>query len=193
MDEPGSGARWDAGFSAGKYAYLHKPAEQARLAEIAAMIARAGTGPFEIVDIGCGEGLLLHFLDQGRVARYVGVDISAVALSRLPVAALPTLAVNAALGDWGGGPPALAPRIVVASEVLYYSPTAVADLARAIRAEPATAGVIVSCVAERADKPNWGEASRRLWAELGETGWTADETRRVSDGATSWDLALYRI
>lgn len=196
MTQGRSAARWDREFGAGKYAYLHKPAETARLAEIAAMVARsiAENGPCEVVDIGCGEGLLLERLAGLAISRYVGVDISAVALSRLPASAIPVTRVRRALARWDGGPAPEGRRVIVASEVLYYDAQGVAQLQR-VAAAGGVAEIIVSCVGGRADKPNWTAASQRLWAQLAATGWRLVERRYLADRAsgTGWDLARYAV
>jgi SAM-dependent methyltransferase len=195
MSKSRSGARWDQAFSAGKYAFLHKPSEKARLKEIAEMIGRsiAEKGRCEIVDIGCGEGLLLDYLAGLDVARYVGVDVSAVALSRLPDSVFPVAAINASLAQWHGDPPPRARRILVASEVLYYDEHGIADLAHF--AADGVSEIIISCVGGRHDKPNWTAASRKLWREIASAGWTLIETRRLSDEATGidWDIARYAV
>lgn len=190
-----SAARWDREFGAGKYAYLHKPSERARLTEIAAMIDRSirEGGACEIVDIGCGEGLLLGQLAGLDIVRYVGLDISAVALSRLPVSTVPVVRVHAPLSQWDGAPAPAARRILVASEVLYYEPTGVHDLARVAHATAAE--VIVSCVGGHPDKPNWTSASAKLWREMAQTGWPVIEQRQLGDGQSGivWDIARYRV
>lgn len=195
MSQARSGERWDREFSAGKYDFLRKPAEKARLQAIAAMIDRstAGGERCEVVDIGCGEGLLLDYLKAGAVARYVGVDISAVALSRLPDTGLAAVAVHSSLAAWDGKPRAAARRILVASEVLYYGEKGVAELARI--AGGGASEAIISCVAGRGDKPNWTAASERLWRDIAATGWPVIERRHLSDKASGigWDIARYAV
>ncbi|MEC9344332.1 MAG: class I SAM-dependent methyltransferase [Pseudomonadota bacterium] len=201
MRQARSGAHWDAEFSAGKYEFLKKPAEQMRLDTIAAMIAGsvAEHGPCEVVDVGCGEGLLLPRLSPPGVTRYVGLDISAVALERLPEADVPVVRVRASLAGWDGTPLPAGRRILVASEVLYYDQAAVGDLARAAErvsgAGNRTDEAIISCVAAHPDKPNWAAASDRLWAELAATGWPETGRERLVDPATgiAWDIARYRV
>lgn len=190
-----TGQGWDAGYRHGRLAFLHRPEEQARLDEIAGIIGSlaARHGPCEVVDIGCGEGLLIGRLAGSAVVSYVGVDLSQVALGRLPQAPFPVRPVCAALGKWDGAPVGQAPRILVASEVLYYDPESVAHLERLVKAAPATVAAIVSCVAGKPDKPNWQEASARLWAALAKTGWPVCERRRPAKGDLAWDIVAYDL
>lgn len=197
MRHPKSSESWDAEFRAGKYEFLKKPSEQARLAPVVSMIAHSieQAGPCEVVDIGCGEGILYHHLPSSGVVRYVGMDISAVALENLPQGPVEVAAVCANLADWDGEPAPVARRVVVASEVLYYDRAAVADLKRLVDETGTVSEVIVSCVAAHPDKPNWAASSDKLWSELAQTGWPEVERARAADPATgvAWDMARYRV
>ncbi len=190
-----TGQGWDAGYRHGRFAFLRRPEELARLDEIAALIAAliARHGPCEIVDIGCGEGLLVPRLKSLSVTRYIGLDVSGVALSRVPSATFPVTRVCQPLAQWDGSPGGNSPRILVASEVLYYGADGVAQLQRLAQAIPATVAVIVSCVAGRRDKPNWDAASRRLWSEMTAPGWPVSARRVVQEGELAWDIAAYDI
>jgi hypothetical protein len=192
-----SAALWDAEFKAGKLAFLHRPAELKRFAEIGAMVDRASRihGPVEIADIGSGEGLILNHLPRGAVKRYLAVDISGVALKAIRDGQAPVARVRASLADWDGRPEPVSPRILIASEVLYYDNNGVAQLRRLAVRVPRTVEVIVSCVSGRPDKPNWTTASERLWRELRATGWRRIEMTKVSDARSSlqWDIARFAV
>lgn len=192
-----SAARWDADFKAGKLDFLHRPAELKRFTAIAAMIARAARqhGPVEIADLGCGEGLLLAQLDAATVKRYIAVDISGVALKSIRQGAVPVAPVRASVATWDGRPEPVAPRIIVASEVLYYDAQSVTHLRKLAAGVPRTVEVIVSCVAGKPGKPNWTAASQRLWRDLRSTGWKRLEMATVSDerAGLAWDIARYAL
>jgi SAM-dependent methyltransferase len=187
-----SGEAWDERYRAGKYRFLRDAVERARLDRIARLIAdiAARDGACEVVDIGCGEGLLLEAIGGLPITRYIGVDLSAVALSRLPRSDIETLAICKPFGQWDGRPEASAPRVYVASEVLYYAPDAGKALQRIVGGGPAH--VIVSCVAGEAGKPNWTAASRALWRELAATGWAKERAAQVRQGGHVWDIVQYR-
>lgn len=192
-----SAANWDAEFKAGKYAFLRRPAERARLGAIAAMIERSTRArrPVEIADLGCGEGLLLDFLDPSRVWRYVAVDISREALRAVPDGDIAVRRVRAGLHEWDGRPAPLARRILVASEVLYYHPLGVAHLKMLGERRGGASEAIVSCVAGKAGKPNWTHSANRLWRGMQGTGWRRIEGARVRDASAdlAWDIARYAI
>jgi len=191
----GAGNDWDAGYRRGRYAFLRRPQEQLRLDEIARIVETITRrhGACEVADIGCGEGLLASRLNSASITRYVGVDLSRTALSRMPKAAFPVSAVCSALGDWDGRPVGNAPRVLIASEVLYYDAEGVAHLRRLAETVRSTVAVIVSCVAGKQDKPNWQTASVRLWRELARAGWPELARQHLANGDLAWDIAAYDL
>lgn len=192
-----SAALWDADFKAGKLAFLHRPAELKRFPQIGAMIERSARihGAVEVADIGSGEGLLLPWLSPQTVKRYVALDLSGVALKAIRDGKVPVARVRSSLAAWDGRPDPVAPRILVASEVLYYDPQGVMHLRKLAVRSPRTVEVIVSCVAGRNDKPNWTAASQRLWTELRGTGWRRIETQSLRDdhAGLAWDISRYAV
>jgi trans-aconitate methyltransferase len=193
--KPNTGKSWDWGYQQGRFAFLHRPAEQLRLTAIARMIAGliASKGACEVVDIGCGEGLLLDHLKGLAITRYIGLDLSHVALSRLPKADFAVSKVCKSLAQWDGEPAGNAPRILVASEVLYYEPDGVRELVRLGEGIASTCAAIVSCVAGHPGKPNWEQASQRLWHELAQTGWPQTERLSIRDSGLMWDIAAHGV
>jgi 2-polyprenyl-3-methyl-5-hydroxy-6-metoxy-1,4-benzoquinol methylase len=74
------GVNWDQTFREGKWEYLHSIAETPRYAAVAGYVhklLRKGN----LLDAGCGEGLLVDYLDINRI-RYTGFDLSPTAIHR---------------------------------------------------------------------------------------------------------------
>lgn len=67
-------------FAEGAWDYLDDDGEAARYALIAGYVHRR-QGPTDVLDVGCGAGLLCRYLDQGRV-RYSGLDLSETAITQ---------------------------------------------------------------------------------------------------------------
>jgi len=78
-DAPAPASSWDEQYSDGRWNLLTENDELIRYAILDAY-ARAIKPEASILDIGCGEGLLQQHLTSYK--RYVGVDISDVAISR---------------------------------------------------------------------------------------------------------------
>jgi 2-polyprenyl-3-methyl-5-hydroxy-6-metoxy-1,4-benzoquinol methylase len=71
---------WDDTFRRGQWAHLAGKAEIPHYALIAGY-AHKLIGSGRVLDAGCGEGVLIDYLDLGRLD-YVGFDISETAISR---------------------------------------------------------------------------------------------------------------
>jgi 2-polyprenyl-6-hydroxyphenyl methylase/3-demethylubiquinone-9 3-methyltransferase len=71
---------WDRMFSEGEWDYLDSSGEAARYALIAGYIHRL-SDQIHVLDVGCGAGVLMRYLDQSRV-RYRGIDLSPSAVAQ---------------------------------------------------------------------------------------------------------------
>jgi 2-polyprenyl-6-hydroxyphenyl methylase/3-demethylubiquinone-9 3-methyltransferase len=67
-------------FAEGKWDYLDEPGEAARYALIAGYVHRLRSAT-DLLDVGCGTGLLCRYLDQSRVS-YSGIDLSPTAIDQ---------------------------------------------------------------------------------------------------------------
>src|SRR5215472_663843 len=81
--QPPGRAVWDAEYNQGYWNKLLDLSEQAHYAVLRSYILHVTPGG-EILDVGCGEGLLLQHLGRDSYGRYVGIDFSESALARCP-------------------------------------------------------------------------------------------------------------
>jgi SAM-dependent methyltransferase len=72
---------WDAQYRAGRWDYLASVEQAPRYAVLAAWSHRLCSSP-SILDVGCGEGLLLEVLRRGGDLRYHGIDFAPAAVER---------------------------------------------------------------------------------------------------------------
>jgi trans-aconitate methyltransferase len=116
-DSPKAKDGWDAQFSGGQWDYMRK--EETRYAAIIDVIAQFGAA-VSILDVGCGEGILFQHVQARTLAykRYVGVDISDVALAKL--AHLNDARHQFVQGDGDTYQPAWRFDVIVFNESLYY-------------------------------------------------------------------------
>lgn len=72
---------WDAQYHAGRWDYLASLEQAPRYAVLAAWCRRLCSSP-SVLDVGCGEGLLLEVLRRGGDLRYHGIDFAPAAIER---------------------------------------------------------------------------------------------------------------
>ncbi len=111
-------AAWEREYAAGKWDFLQRLPEAGRYGVLASYIVQLRPGGW-VLDVGCGQGILLQRLPSGACSHYLGVDVSQSALAGAqaqPQDARSTfLAVDCE--DWT--PPGNF-AVIVFSEVLYY-------------------------------------------------------------------------
>jgi 2-polyprenyl-3-methyl-5-hydroxy-6-metoxy-1,4-benzoquinol methylase len=71
---------WEAQYAAGKWDFLAELSELSRFSILAGYICHLKPGA-AVLDIGCGQGVLLSRLPRDSYSRYVGVDLSASAIA----------------------------------------------------------------------------------------------------------------
>jgi SAM-dependent methyltransferase len=84
-DIPQPAAVWEAQYAAGRWDFLAGLDQLARYSVIAGYIHYLKPGA-AVLDVGCGEGLLLRSYRPYGYVRYLGVDIAANAIARLGAA-----------------------------------------------------------------------------------------------------------
>jgi SAM-dependent methyltransferase len=81
-DVPVSGEVWETEYSGEKWDFLERISELGRYSIIAGYIAYLKPQA-AVLDIGCGEGLLFDRYQGQGYSKYLGVDLSQVAIARL--------------------------------------------------------------------------------------------------------------
>ena len=75
-----SAQTWEAQYAAGRWDFLAELSELGRFSILAGYICHLKPGG-AVLDTGCGQGVLLRRLPSSCYSRYVGVDLSASAIS----------------------------------------------------------------------------------------------------------------
>lgn len=81
-DSPKAKSVWDAEYGDGRWAYMGEQRELARYWTVIGFMDAFGQGG-EYLDVGCGDGVLFERFRPLGYQRYVGVDISDVAIEKL--------------------------------------------------------------------------------------------------------------
>jgi len=79
MSEPASRELWNQQYTNNRWAYLHDIEQFPRYALIGALCDKLHPAA-KVLDIGCGEGILLSWLHLCK--QYVGIDLSGVAIEK---------------------------------------------------------------------------------------------------------------
>jgi 2-polyprenyl-3-methyl-5-hydroxy-6-metoxy-1,4-benzoquinol methylase len=75
-----SAQTWEAQYAAGRWDFLGQLSELARFSVLAGYIAHLKPGA-AVLDVGCGQGVLLRRLPSAAFSRYVGIDLSGSAIA----------------------------------------------------------------------------------------------------------------
>jgi SAM-dependent methyltransferase len=79
-DTPAAKSTWEQKYTDGRWDFMRELHELPRYAVIAALVHRVAPAG-RILDVGCGEGLLVDHLRPLGYGRYTGTDISEAAIS----------------------------------------------------------------------------------------------------------------
>ncbi len=171
--------QWEEQYADGHWQRLEKIHELPRYGAVAAYCREAAPGP-RLLDIGCGEGLLLRHLPADHQPHYLGLDISINAIERaqtqFPRARFQTADVNHFEPDEPFD-------TVVFNECIYYFNNPVAVVGRYMEMLTPDGLVIVSCY----DSPR----TRKVWKRLDRHFELVDATHIRNRGSTSWTIKLY--
>jgi SAM-dependent methyltransferase len=108
---------WNAQYELGRWTYLGQLSELSRYSVLVGYMVHFKPGG-AVLDVGCGEGVLLRRLEPHGYSRYVGVDLSSSAITGLAERHSERLSFFAADGEHYV--PTEEFDIIVFNEVLYF-------------------------------------------------------------------------
>ena len=182
---------WEQDYANGRFDFLDEPHEQLRHAVISCLISRHAPG--EVIDLGCGGGQQLAWLRREDVTRYVGVDVSPTALSRVPQSPIPTETVVSSIEDYHA--PTREIGAIICAEALYFLDDPVGPLLRIAHEAASASAIIVSLVVPNERKPNWRRDVEFVWDAFEQSGLSLTDRVRVgsSRAQIAWDVAIYGV
>ena len=127
-DAPATKLDWEEQYRAGRWELMRGLDELARYGVIAVFVRRLARGG-TVLDVGCGEGLLVDQLRPHGYRRYLGIDVSEAAIAQ--AAGRGDAATSFVAGDAETQAPPAGPwDVVVFNESVYYFHEPVATLRR---------------------------------------------------------------
>lgn len=180
-DAPLPQAVWDADYERGRWDVMHEPDELPRYDAIAAHLRRLGPGA-RVLDVGCGDGLLLERARDLELGRYTGVDLSRAAIDR--ARERHGEGVELVVADAESWEPPASFDAVVLNECLYYFERPLEGALRWRRwLAPGGVLVVSSFRTRRSD------AIRRRLAAL----WPPREERDLRGAKGTWVVTLHAL
>jgi SAM-dependent methyltransferase len=174
-DSPKAKSTWDAEYGDGRWAYMGKQHETGRYWALIGHMSSFGRGG-EYLDVGCGDGVLFERFKPLGYQRYVGVDISDVAIEKLRLHNDDRTNFNQA--DAEVYEPAGRFDVIIFNESLYYLRAPVRSLERYARSLKPGGCIIVSTYTE-------SRRSRAVLREVKRGFKVLDETK-TTQGPMSW-------
>lgn len=174
-DAPKPQEAWDAQYRTNQWAYMERLDELSRYAVITGYLAYLKPGG-AVLDVGCGEGILFERYQPYGYARYVGLDISEVAVAKL----MPKQNAQAVFfqADAEAYQPAELFDVIVFNEAHYYFHDPLSAVGRYAQALKPGGLLILSTYT----------ASRRAMVILRQlkTHYALVDETKITQGAKSW-------
>ena len=180
-DAPAPRDVWEAQYGRGDWDFMQRLDERARYSVVASYlrdVAPAGA----VLDVGCGEGLLLDELAPRGYGRYLGIDLSAAAIARAVPRGDGRTAFLAADAEAWEPPAGQRWDAIVMNECIYYFADPLGTVARYERWLAPGGLLVVSMFASRR-----ADAIRRRLDDLR----TPVEETRLSNRKGTWTVSVF--
>lgn len=138
-----------------------------------------------ILDLGCGEGILLEKFHEMDYSGYVGIDFSDVAIANAKK--LESDRVKFIVGDLNKLSVTGTFDVIIYNESLYYMSNP-KDAVRALFSHLSPGGIFIFSMVDKHGKERTG-----LWSALDEILDVIEQTKVINSAEDSWTVRVYRI
>jgi 2-polyprenyl-3-methyl-5-hydroxy-6-metoxy-1,4-benzoquinol methylase len=181
---------WDGQYTSGQWDSLRQAGELGRYGVLSAYIGYLGC-PVSLLDVGCGEGLVLKFAPKDWIRRYWGLDISQAALDRVVgLSSEEDRLICSSVEEFHTEEKF---DVILFNEILYYVSQPEKQLERFMGFLDRKGVLIVSMYV----KPGWFSHNKRcirkVWEYLGRSRWTTvGEVLLRNEKGCSWRIGLFQ-
>ncbi|MTH98957.1 trans-aconitate 2-methyltransferase [Roseibium sp. RKSG952] len=184
---------WDEEYGAGRWAFLRSLPESGRYGIIGMWLNLTGSNA-DVLDIGCGEGLLYERLAPMGLKRYVGVDLSPASLE---IANVDPGIASLRAGDMHTFEPQEGETFsaIVFNEVLHFADDPGALVARYVPFLKAGGVIALSMYSPKRAESGANKLIAKLWeATDDETAWEVLDDYRLVSGkkGVTWRMRLVK-
>ncbi|SFK91371.1 Methyltransferase domain-containing protein [Pseudovibrio ascidiaceicola] len=154
---------WDRQYEAGRWHFLNDIKEAARYGILSAWLGQTGTTR-AVLDVGCGEAILYHYLKSSGLQRYCGVDLSEIALGNANVAEECVQLVQSDLESFNVKTADKFSAIVF-NEVLYFCEEPELQLNRYAKFLEDNGVIAISMYTPAREKSGANRSIQKVWSE----------------------------
>jgi 2-polyprenyl-3-methyl-5-hydroxy-6-metoxy-1,4-benzoquinol methylase len=174
---------WNAEYNSGAWDYLASEEELGRYSVMSGYCRHFRPEAARVLDVGCGTGVLAHWLSCNAIYSYFGIDLSEVAIEQARRSNLP--GATFAVADAATFDPSQVFDVIVFNEILYYLRMPEVDVQR-FSDSLSPDGIIIVSIWYHADGIRTWERLKARFEEL-------DRVRIVhGPSRQKWDLAVLR-
>ena len=172
---------WEDSFSAGRWNFLSDPSESVRYSVIRNYAALVKS-PADILDVGCGAGVLRSVFAESEIVSYLGLDISKAAVAIANDAGYAKSRFVAQ--DFEAPAEEATYDLIIFNESIYYALDPRATFQRYMgRVRPGGAYII--------SMYHYDGQTRRQWKRLEGFAKPRYSTQLVNEKGKRWDVRLY--
>lgn len=158
---------WDRQYEAGRWHFLNDIKEAARYGILSAWLGQTAT-THAVLDVGCGEAILYHYLKPSGLQRYCGVDLSEIALSNAKVGEEHVQLVQSDLESFNAKPEETFSAVVF-NEVLYFCEEPELQLNRYAKFLEDDGVIAISMYTPAREKSGANRSIKKIWDETDKT------------------------
>ncbi len=184
---------WDRQYKAGRWHFLNDIKEAARYGILSAWLEQTATTR-AVLDVGCGEATLYHYLKSSGLKQYCGIDLSEIALGNACVTKDCTWLVQSDLESFTPKPEDTFSAIVF-NEVLYFCEEPELQLNRYAKFLEDDGVIAISMYTPAREKSGANRSIRKVWGETNNTDrWQVldDLELKSYSKKADWKLRLVR-